>query len=95
MECWRSQWRAMRLVAGVELSGIGVLCGLWMALNLSPILSVGPLAAGIFVLMYLVADDLVPGASQAATGIMKLTVALVFFGWSLLAFWSVLTRTLI
>ncbi len=85
---WRGPFRAFKLFTGIVLSGVGVVGGLWLCKNITPILGVGPLSAGIFVLMHLVADDLAPGASPAATGFLKCTVALVFFGWTLLAFLS-------
>jgi hypothetical protein len=88
---WRGPARASKLLAGTVLSGVAVISGLWFCENTSPILAVGPVAAGLYVLMYMVADDLVPGASPTATGFMKLTVALVFFGWVPLAFWSLWT----
>jgi hypothetical protein len=85
--------RAMKLVFATGWSGAWVILGLWLLENCSLILAVGPISAGLFVLMAFVADDLVPGASQAVTGFMKLTVALVFFGWAPLAFWSLWTNT--
>ena len=88
---WRGQVRAFKLFTGIVLSGVGVVGGLWLCENTSPILAVGPLAAGIYVLMRRVADDLVPGASPTATGFMKWTMALVFFGWVPLAILSLRT----
>lgn len=85
---WRGPARALKLLTGIVLSGVGVIGGLWLCQNTSPILAVGPLASGIYVLMRLVADDLVPGASPIATGFMRQTTAWVFFGWTPLAFWS-------
>jgi len=37
-----------------------------------------------------VADDLVPGASKQATGMMKLTMVLALYGWASLVGWSFL-----
>lgn len=88
---WIALSQAAKLVFGTGWSGAWVILGLWLLENYSLILAVGPIAAGLFVLMYLVADDLVPGASPTVTGFMKLTVALVFFGWVPLAFWSLWT----
>ena len=83
--------RAAKLAFGTGWSGAWVILGLWRLENTSLILAVGPFAAGLFVLMHVVADDLVPGASPTATGFMKLTVALVFFGWVPLVFRSLWT----
>lgn len=85
--------RGLKLALGIFWSGAWVILGLWLMENTSPVLGVGPIAAGFFVLMYLVADDLVPGASPTATGFMKLTVALVFWGWAPLACRWVWTAT--
>ncbi len=90
---WHTLARAMKLAFGTGWSGAWVILGLWLLENTSPILAVGPISAGMFVLMVLVADDLVPGASVVVTGFMKLTAALVFFGWMPLAFWSLWTDT--
>lgn len=86
-------FRAFKLFAGFVLSGVLVIGGLWLCQNTSPMLAVGSLTAGIYALMRLIADDLVPGASPTATGFMKWTMALVFFGWVPLALWSWKTHT--
>jgi len=90
---WDTLTRTAKLVLGTGWSGVWVILGLWLLENTSPILAVGPISAGLYVLMVLVADDLVPGASPGVTGFMKLTAALVFFGWAPLAFWSLWTDT--
>ncbi len=90
---WDTLTRAAKLVFGTGWSGAWVILGLWLLENTSLILAVGPISAGVFVLMVQVADDLVPGASPGVTGFMKLTTALVFFGWAPLAFWSLWTHT--
>ena len=84
---------AFKLFIWYVLSGLGIVGGLWLCKNTSPILAVGPLTAGLYVLMAMVADDLVPGASPTATGFMKLTTALVFFEWALIALLSLKTDT--
>ncbi len=89
----RTALRAAKCLLGLGLSGLGVISGLWLRENISPILAVGPFTAGLYVLMRLVADDLVPGASPMVTGYLKLTTALVFIGWAPLAFWSFWTGT--
>lgn len=83
----------MSLISGTVLSAGWIVWGLWLIENTSPIWGVGPVAAGLNMTMYLVADVLVPGASPGATGFMKLTTALVIFGWVPLAFWSLWTGT--
>lgn len=90
---FRSLLRMVSLVAGAMLSAGWLIGGLWLIENTSPILAVGPVAAGLNMYMHLVADALVPGASPAATGFLKLTTALVIFGWVPLAFWSMWTGT--
>ncbi len=80
--------RAAKLLIGTVWSGVWVILGLWLMENISPILAVGPLSAGVFVLLVLVADDLVPGASPKATNFMKLSTALVFLTWAPLIGWS-------
>jgi len=62
--------RGAKLALGIIGSGAWVNLGLWLMENTSPVLGVGPIAAGLFVLMYLVADDLVPGASPTTTGLI-------------------------
>ena len=74
--------RAVKLLIGALWSGSWVILGLWLIENYSLILGVGPLSAGVFVLLALVADDLVPGASPAMTNALKLTTMLVFFEWA-------------
>jgi len=86
---WRL-FRAIKLLLGMSLSGFGVLGGLWLLENRSPVLAVGPISAGLWVLMRWVADDLVPGASKQATGMMKLTMVLALYGWASLVGWSFL-----
>lgn len=73
---------------GTGWAGAWVILGLWLMENYSPLVGVGPITAGMFVLMALVADDLVPEASPTVTGIMKLTMAFAFYGWAPLVFWS-------
>ncbi len=90
---WLTLARASKLALGALLSGGWMVCGFWVLENYSPALAVGPIAAGQYVLMHLVADDLVPGASPLATGFMKLTAGLVFWGSALLALWSIRTGT--
>jgi hypothetical protein len=80
--------RAAKLLIATGWSGSWVILGLWLMENTTPILAVGPLSAGVFVLLALVADDLVPGASPTVTDFMKLTTAFVFFGWAPLVFFS-------
>ena len=89
----RGPLRAFKLFTGIVLSGVGVIGGLWLCQNTSPILAVGPMAFGIYLLMCLVADDLVPGASPTATGYMKLTMAWVFLGGVQIALLSWVTNT--
>ncbi len=90
---WHALSRTAKLAFGTGWSGACVILGLWLLENYPSILAVGPISAGLFVLMVQVADDLVPGASQEVTGFMKLTAALVFFGWAPLAFWLLWTNT--
>lgn len=90
---WRSLFRMVSLICGAVLSAGWGVWGLWLIENTSPILAVGPLAAGLNMYLHLVADVLAPGASPLATGFLKLTSALVLFGWTPLAFWSLWTGT--
>ncbi len=83
----RGLGRGVKLSAGMVLSGAAMIGGFWLIENTTPILAVGALSAGFYLLMILVADDLVPGASRAVTGFMKLTTVMVFFGWMPLALW--------
>ena len=76
-----------KLLEGMVLSGVLMIGGFWLIENTSPILAVGPLAAGFYVLMYAVADGLVPGASPMATRCLKLWTLLVFLEWTPLVFW--------
>lgn len=84
----RGRRRTWKLLAGTLLSGVGISYGLWLRENTSPILAVGPGVAGIYVLMHMVADDLVPGASPTVTGFLKLTTVLVFFSWATWLIWT-------
>jgi len=75
-------YRVAKLLIGTVWSGSWVILGLWLMENHSPLLAVGPLSAGFFVLLVLVADDLVPGASPTMTNGLKLITMLVFFEWA-------------
>jgi len=74
--------RVVKLLIGTVWSGSWVILGLWLMENYSLILGVGPLSAGVYVLLVLVADDLVPGASPAVTGPLKIVTAFVFIDWA-------------
>ncbi len=74
--------RVAKLLIGTVWSGAWVILGLWLMENTSLLLGVGPLSAGVFVFLALVADDLVPGASPAMTNALKFTTALVFLEWA-------------
>ncbi len=74
--------RTVKWLIGTVWSGFWVILGLWLMENTSLILGVGPLSAGLFVFLALVADDMVPGASPALTTPLKLTTMLVFFEWA-------------
>lgn len=65
--------------------------GFWLIENTTPILAVGPLSAGLFLLMHGVADVLVPGASSRARGYLKVWTAMVFLEWTPVAVWLIWT----
>ena len=60
-------------VWGMSLLTIGV--RLW--LDVAPVLGLGVMAMGEYVLMYLVLDDLVRPVNVEVTGFLKLTAAMV------------------
>lgn len=78
--------KATTIALGATWSAGLLLAGFWAWQQqgreplLTPTAALAPLAAGWFVWMYLVADDLCPRASPAVTGFFKLLVGLVFWG---------------
>jgi hypothetical protein len=83
---WRWLAWVLTVVLGATWSAGLLLAGFWMwrsrgeALLVTPTAALMPLAAGWFVWMYLVADELCPRASPAVTGFLKLVVGMVFWG---------------
>lgn len=74
---WRPFLRAARLGLGGAWAGGLILSGLALWPLHAP-LALCPLAAGEYVLMRLVLDDLCPRANPEVTGFFKLVAALVF-----------------
>lgn len=75
---WLRVGRLCKLSLGLLWAGALILLGLWLW-GYQPAIALCPLAAGEFLAMRLIADDLSPRANAAATGFVKLVVCLIFW----------------
>ncbi len=80
-----SGYRWIGVVTGAWLSACLFVWGIWLMRNTSPIMGVGPMAAGVQVYLYEVADVVVPDALSVVTATMKWGSGLVLFGWAILS----------